>query len=115
MKCNISLTVQNVIDIYCSLFDRFTNVFVYTMMDSKPHNLTQDENNRFDAISLALVYILDSLTSYDIKRVIQDYAYTISMIRSNTQVRFALKSLIGYPRIISIVREIEIGEDIKIP
>ena len=115
MKCNIHLTVQNIIDIYCGLFDRFTNVFIYSMMESKPSGLDEDKARRFDAISIALVYILDSLISDDIRRVIQDYAYTISMLRTNTQVRFALKTLAGYPRIISIVREIELGENIIIP
>lgn len=115
IKCNIALTVQNVIDIYCGLFDRFTNPFIFTMMESKPNNLSPDESNRFDAISMAMVYILDSLTSYDIRKVIYDYGYMISMLRQHKQLRFSLKSLMGYPRIISIVREIEMGENIIIP
>jgi hypothetical protein len=84
-------------------------------MESKPNNLSPDESNRFDAISMAMVYILDSLTSYDIRKVIYDYGYMISMLRQHKQLRFSLKSLMGYPRIISIVREIEMGENIVIP
>ena len=32
IKCNLDLTVQNIVDIYCFFFERFTYVFIYTMM-----------------------------------------------------------------------------------
>ena len=59
IKCGIDMSVQNIINIICFLFPRFTPVFVYTMLESKPSGLTQEQSNRFDAISLAILDILD--------------------------------------------------------
>ena len=115
VKCNVHLTVQNIIDTYLGVFDRFSPVFLYTMMESKPEGLTQDESNRFDAISIAIIEILDSLPSNDIESVIQDYAFTLSVLRINTKVRFAMKSLSAYPRILQIAKSIEFNSGVHIP
>ena len=100
VKLNYKLTVKNIVDIYCFLYERFTNVFIYTMMEAKPSNLTDFQNAQFDTISIAMLDILNSLPSYDMKKLLCDYGFTIKMVRNDITVRFALKTALGYPRII---------------
>lgn len=115
IKCNIELSIKDIIAIYCSLFDRFTNLFVFTMMESKPNNLISEEDKKFDYISIALLEMLNTMNSIDIRKVINDYAFTLKMVKVNTTVRFAIKSVVRFDRIISIIREVEIAENIIIP
>ena len=115
VKCGIQLSVQNIIDIYCFLYKKITYLFVYTMLESCPDNLTNDEKNRFDAISIAILCILDSLPSNDIETVLLDYGYTLKMLhQQDIKVRFSIQSAKAYPRIISILRGINCGNDLQI-
>lgn len=116
VKCNLDLSVQNIIDIYTHIYDRFTYVFIYTMFESKPDNLTQLELKKFDNISIAIMEILDSMTSVDIRKVLMDYGFMISKVRTNITVRFSIKSFVRFQRIISIARDVEMmSEEIIIP
>ena len=115
IKCNFDLSVKDIITIYYHLFDRFTNLFTYSMMEAKPSNLSDIENKKFDNISIALLEMLNSLPEVDIKKVINDYAFTLKMVKTNTVVRFAIKSAIRFTRIISVVKQVEIAENINIP
>lgn len=115
IKSDLDLSLQNIVSIYCYLFDRFTNVFIYTMLEAKPSNLTALENKKFDSISIAMLEILNSMPTNDIHKVITDYAFTLKMVKINTVVRFAIKSAIRYDRIIKVIRQIEITENIIIP
>ncbi|MBR6289436.1 MAG: hypothetical protein IKR19_08875 [Acholeplasmatales bacterium] len=115
IRCGIDMSVQDIINIVCFLFKRFTPVFVYTMLETKPAGLTNDQSNRFDAISIAILSILDSMDSYSIKKVLYDYAYNLNMVRVGTLVRFSLHTLDSrYERIIKIINEIEICEEMRI-
>jgi hypothetical protein len=113
IKCDIKLSIQNIIDIFCFLYERFTPLFIFSMLEQKPSGLTEDQNKRFDAISIALLVILDSLNSSDMKKVLCDYAFTLGM--TNKAVRFSLKTAKGYPRILSVLKDIEIVEELYIP
>ncbi len=115
IKCDMELSIKDIIAIYCSLFDRFTNLFVFTMMESKPNGLSVEENKKFDYISAALLEMLNTLTTADIRKVINDYAFTLKMVKVNTTVRFAIKSAVRFDRIISVIREVEIAENMIIP
>lgn len=115
IKCSFDLTVKDIVTIYYYLFDRFTNLFTYSMMEAKPSNLTALENKKFDNISIALLEMLNSLPEMDIRKVINDYAFTIKMVKINTTVRFAIKSAVRFTRIISVVKQVEIAENIVIP
>lgn len=115
IKCDLDLSVKDVVNIYYYLFERFGTLFTYAMMESKPSNLSNFENKKFDNISIALLEMLNSLTSVDIRKVLADYAFTLKMVKTNTRVRFAIKSAIRFNRIISILREIELTENITIP
>ena len=115
IKCGIDISVQDVINIFCFLFKRFTPVFVYTMLESKPSGLTNDQSNRFDAISLAILDILDSLNSNDIKKVLYDYGYNLNMVRPGTPVRFSMHTLDSkFDRVTKLLNEVEICEGMKI-
>ena len=115
IKCNFDLSVKDIITIYYYLFERFTNLFTYSMMEAKPSNLSAIENKKFDNISIALLEMLNSLPEMDIRRVINDYAFTLKMVKIDTVVRFAIKSAVRFTRIISVVKQVEIAEDIIIP
>lgn len=102
------LSVQDIVDIYCILFERFTYPFIFSMLESKPSGLNKSQLICFDNISLALLSILDSMTSEDIKRVLYDYAFTLKLIRNDFSVRFSLKSAKAYTRIQEVIKEIEL-------
>lgn len=117
IKCNLDFSVQNIVDIYCILFDSFTHPFIYSMLEAKPSGMTDNQLKIFDNISLALLAILDSMTSSDIKKVLYDYAFTLKLVRVNFTVRFSLKSAISYTRITKIIEEIEMDpiDSLRIP
>ena len=117
IKCNLDLTVQNIVDIYCFLFERFTDVFIYTMMEPKYNYILNDyhKNLKFDNTSIALLEILNSLTTNDIRKVISDYGFILNMVKPNYPPRFSLKIAIRYKRIVDVVKEIEYSTDTIIP
>lgn len=107
MKCNIALSTQDIVNIYCIIFSSFKYPFIYAMLEAKPNNLTPEQNQRFDAISVAILSILDSMTSQDIQAILYDYAFMLKMVKPGTPVRFALKSVASYTRIQNIISNIE--------
>lgn len=117
VKCNVALSVQDIIDIYCTLYDKFMYPFIYTMLESVNGNLTEDQKKRYDYISIAILTILDSMTSEDIKKILYNYAYTLKLFPNLNNVRFALKSAKSYTRIQQIIKEIEYDgyEELRIP
>ena len=117
VKCNLDLSVQNIVDIYCFLFERFTDVFIYTMMEPKYNYILNDyhKNLKFDNASIALLEILNSLTTNDIRKVISDYGFILNMVKPNYPPRFSLKTATRYKRIVDVVKEIEYSTDTIIP
>ena len=115
VKCNNDLSVTNIVNIYCHLFERFTDVFIYTMMESQPNSMTPLMKKKYDNISIAILEMMNSLTSSDIRKVLYDYGYILSMVKVNTKIRFALRTAERYNRIISVIKSIEIQDNIKIP
>lgn len=112
VKCNLSLSVQNMIDIYCILFEKFTYPFLYTMIMIETDSsiiLTIEQKKRFDNISIALLEILNSLTSNDMEIVLKNYGYSLKLM-SVENVRFSLKSATKYPRILSVIKNIELND-----
>lgn len=114
VKCNLDLSVQDIVDIYCILFERFTNPFVYSMMELKQPGMTEEQLKIFNNISAALIVILNSMTSNDMKKVLYSYAYSLKLLNSNYKVRFSLKSAIQYPRMLEVISDIENGDFEKI-
>lgn len=113
-------SVQDYIDIYTILFDHFRELFTYSMLeawniDPITDSLVQLQYERFKKISIALIVMLDSLTSRNIEIVLREYGYSLSMIPKGKS-RFSIKDLNGYDRIKNIIYDIEVKDkDIKIP
>lgn len=115
IKCNLALSVQDIIDIYSILFNRFSFPFVYIMLEYKTQYMTKEQCLKFDMISVAILEILNSMTTEDMKKILLNYGYMLKLV--NTPVRFALKTAKQYPRIINAISEVESDdfENIIIP
>lgn len=115
----IELSLSQIVSIYCYLFPRVTTLFVQTMLENKPSVLTESECNNFDKISIAMLEIINSMPSAEIKKVMGSYSWVLNNIHSNITVRFALKTAYRYDRIIKVAKEVDsenIGiYNIKIP
>ena len=116
VKSDMELTTQDVVDIYCILFDHFTYPIIYTMLETKPSNLNQRELNNFDAISLAIITLLNNMTMMDLEKVLTEYGYLVKLIKFNDGVRFSLKS-VNSERIQTAISNVSFGafSDIMIP
>lgn len=108
VKADLALSIQDIINIYGILFPSFTYPFIYTMLECKPDTLTKDQANRFDGISRAILMLLDSMTSADIKSILYNYAFTLKLVKPGSVVRFSIKSAKSYTRILRIIEEIEL-------
>lgn len=115
VKCNNDLSVTAITSIYCHLFERFTDVFIYTMMESEPDGMLPLMKKKYDNISISILEMMNSLSSVDIRKVLYDYGYILSMVKVNTKIRFALRTAKRYNRIISVVESIEIQDNLYIP
>ena len=114
IKCGMNLSTQSIINIYCFLFDRFSTLFNYTMLESTPSelSLTPNELNNYNSISLAIIAILDSMTSNDILTVVRNYAYMITNVSVNVVPRFRLDT-IKNPRIKEAVTQVKVEENLS--
>lgn len=114
IKCGMNLPTQAIINIYCFLFDRFSTLFNYTMLESAPSelSLTPSELNNYNSISLAIIAILDSMTSNDILTVVRNYAYMITNVSVNVVPRFRLDT-IQNPRIKEVVTQVKVEENLS--
>ena len=114
IRSNLNIDVKQVVSIYCCLFERFTNVFIYTMLEPKLNELTTEQYVRFDTMSMAIIEMLDSLPSHDIEKVLMDYAFTIQMAKVS-RVRFSIKTIQSKPRIITALKIVEAETGLVIP
>ena len=114
IKCGMNLSTQSIINIYCFLFDRFSTLFNYTMLESAPpeSSLTPSEMDNYNSISLAIIAILDSMTSNDILTVVRNYAYMITNVSVNVVPRFRLDT-IQNPRIKEAVTQVKVEENLS--
>jgi hypothetical protein len=67
---------------------------IYTMLESKPANLSETQNNMFDNISKAILFLIMYMTSADIKKLLYNYAYMLKYMYNNHPVRFSIKSTV---------------------
>ena len=114
IKCGMNLSTQSIINIYCFLFDRFSTLFNYTMLESAPPelSLTHSEMDNYNSISLAIIAILDSMTSNDILTVVRNYAYMINNVSVNVIPRFRLDT-IQNQRIKEVVTQVKVEENLS--
>lgn len=115
IRCNLDLTVDQIVSTYCYLFERFTDTFIYTMLEPRPSDLTEVQYKKYDNISLAILRMMDSLTSSDIQKLLLDYGFTL-MNANVKSVRFSFKTIKAYPRITSQLNIIDLNyPEINIP
>lgn len=101
------LTMKNLADIYCNLFPRVTTLFVQTMLQVKNPEYSIFESKRFDEISIIMLEIVNSMPSVEIKKVLESYAYSLNKLTGNITVRFSIKNVTRYDRIIRVLKEVE--------
>lgn len=109
VKSNISLSVKDIIDTYCILYNHFTDPIIYTMLEVRPVGLSTVENDRFTAISKAMMILLNSMTSSDIHKVLSNYIYVLQLSNINIT-RFSIKDTAikgNLDRIANIISQLE--------
>jgi hypothetical protein len=115
MRCNIALSIQDIVNIYCILFDHFTYLFAYTMFEPKPANLSKDELDRYNSISIALISMLNTMTSEEMLKVLKNYAFMIKVSGKELKdVRFSVdqvaKRYPRYARVHTVIHQVELDE-----
>lgn len=116
VRCGVELSIQDVIDIYCILYDRFTRPFVYSMLEVKRSDFDEIQLKNFDTISIALLTIITNMTSQDIKSVMLEYGYTLKLLQPESQLRFSIKKATSWTRIVKVIEALELEyPDINIP
>ena len=119
LKCGMELSAQNIIDIYLTIFDRFKDLFINTMLESVDSLSETDRSNpiiihNFNNISIAIMKILDSMVSKDIEQVLLNYVYSLQILAS-PKLRFSFKGNSIPPRIVGIIQNIEEQTGLIIP
>lgn len=110
----MDLTIDDVLNIYCVLYDRFMYPIIYTMLEVEPPNLSIEEHKRFVMISSVVMTLLNAMTSEDIYKVLSNYAYLLQLNNTGKNVRFSIKDASkrnNLDRISSIVYRIELETD----
>lgn len=120
LKCGIQLSVQNIIDIYLTIFDRFKDLFINSMLESIYHLSVEDQQDEiirsnFNNTSIALYTILDSMVSRDIEQILLNYVYSLQILRSDIKIRFSFQTINMSDRMKQIKENVEYQTGIKIP
>ena len=120
LRCGMELSVQNIIDIYLTIFERFKDLFINTMLESLDSLSDDDKTNtiiihNYNNISIAIVKILDSMISKDVEQVLLNYVYSLQILAS-PKLRFSFKGSNAIPaRIIGIIQNIEDQTGLIVP
>lgn len=118
MTANINFTEQMIVDVYQNIFERVTYLFEATMLDVPDTNeewYTEEIDERYSLITLAVLDILNSLDSAAIRRVLNDYVEVYYTSHRGKKTRCDLRSLSAdYERIRNIVEDMYV-QGIRIP
>lgn len=109
LTANINFNEQMIVDVYQNLFKRVSQLFEATMLDVIDTNeewYTEEIDERYSLITLAILDILNSLPTDAIKRVLQDYVKVYNTSYIGNETRCDLRCLSAdYERIRNIVEE----------
>lgn len=109
LTATCEFTEQMIVDVYQYLFDRVTLLFEATMfdvIDSNEEWYTDEIDERYSTITLAVLDILNSLPSNMIKNVLEDYVSVYYSSYNGNQTRCNLRSLSGdYERVRDIAEQ----------
>lgn len=118
MTANIHFTEQMIVDVYQNLFDRVSELFEATMLDvidPTEEWYTEEIDERYSLITLAVLDILNSLPSDAIRRVLDNYVTVYHISHLGKETRCNLRSLSSdYERIRNIVEDM-ISQGIQLP
>ena len=114
-RSEMDFSEQDIIHIYAVFFsERFTELFNITMTNIEENFEKRLYKKVYDMMSLALLDILESMTSEDIEKVLQSYSSYIELTNI-CNFRFSLRSLSDdYSRINVIIDEL-LNKGICIP
>lgn len=118
LTSTVNFTEQMIVNVYQILFDKVTELFEATMLDvldTTEQWYTEDIDERYSLITLALLDILNSLPSDAIGRVLNDYVNVYYMSYAGKETRCDLRCLSGdYERIRNIAEDM-VARGIRLP
>ena len=114
IKTGFDFSINNIVDIYSRFYsNNFSLLWNYTMT-SVYDNLKPNEQHNSDRINLALVNILNNMTSDDIYKILYQYSCYVTMMQKGT-IRFSVRGLSkDFSRINKIVDEL-LNEEVYLP
>lgn len=114
IKSGLELLEPDIINIYGKLFDRVSTLFTVTMFCLPDPDYTKLELLRYDEMSKAMIDILDSMPSREIKKVLSGYVNSYQL-QGEPNVRFSMKNIHeSYYRIKAVINELS-DEGIIVP
>ena len=105
MRLGYDFSAKNIIDIYSYLYESFSIVFNVTM--TQIYDLSTLDNlelSNYYHMNTAILIIVNSMTSYDIFKVLNGYANYVALF--NKETRFDIKTITDYDRIIPIMNQL---------
>lgn len=102
------LTEQKIVDIYVTLYDRITPLFLGVMSDYRnPKQMSDSMSENWSLLDLALLDILENMPSEEIAKVLRSYVETERMGYLK-QPKFSLDSIntVDYPRTVNVYHSI---------
>lgn len=118
LTATINFTEQMIVDVYQNLFERVSQLFEATMfdvIDSDEEWYTEEIDERYSLITLAILDILNSLPSDAIRRVLNDYVSVYYTSYIGRETRCDLRCLSAdYQRIRDIVEDM-MANGVRIP
>lgn len=122
-RCDMNLTVDSIVSIYTTIFERFTELFISSMIEVMSDSILNYDN--YLNISNSLILLLHQFTSLEIEQILTNYAVRLQYIKNikddngNYLVRFSFKDnkkAIFIPdRIRYITEKIEFEKGLIIP
>lgn len=110
------MTEQMIVYIYEKLFDRVTPLFIGTMIDNCKQDMSQDMEEIYSIISLAILDILNGMPTADIRKVLIAYVGDYQAVYHKSGYRFSMQCLSNdYSRINSVVEALHSNENIYVP
>lgn len=114
IKSGLELKESDMIDIYSKLYTHISSLFITTMFTIAEDNYTKLEFLRYEEMSKALIDILDSMPSAEIKIVLSNYVSSY-LLNGEPPIRFSMKNIHeSYGRIKQVINNL-LEEGIIVP
>jgi hypothetical protein len=113
------MTEQMIVNIYQELYSHMTPLFIGVMYDIYTENelaaFGPDASFINSTINLAILDLLDSMTSDNIRKVLIVYSQDYKLNSNFDRVRFDISACPDYPRILEVVHNLQTFENIIMP